>query len=194
MIDPLTDDGPGQTLLGPDDRRGLKPTWVRTRHDLNEAEQANIIRALSRMRPPAKESILDDLWLRELHRMMFGEVWSWAGSYRTRQTNLGIDPDQVAPAVRNLAEDARLWSSQEADATVVGARFHHRLTLIHPFPNGNGRHARAAASFLVQALAGPRLSWGRGYGDTNLARTRYLGALRAADRGDLEPLVAFVTS
>jgi fido (protein-threonine AMPylation protein) len=30
-------------------------------------------------------------------------------------------------------------------------RFHHRLVQIHPFPDGNGRHARLAADLLVKA-------------------------------------------
>jgi len=27
----------------------------------------------------------------------------------------------------------------------IAVRFHHRLVSIHPFPNGNGRHARLMA-------------------------------------------------
>jgi len=27
----------------------------------------------------------------------------------------------------------------------IAVRFHHRLVVIHPFPNGNGRHARLMA-------------------------------------------------
>jgi len=54
-----TDDG--QTILGPDDRVGLRQTWVSTRSDLNAAEQANIRRALSRIGRPPAARILDDL-------------------------------------------------------------------------------------------------------------------------------------
>jgi fido (protein-threonine AMPylation protein) len=40
-------------------------------------------------------------------------------------------------------------------------RFHHRLVLIHPFPNGNGRHARLMADLLVIQLGRERFTWGR---------------------------------
>ncbi len=74
-------------------------------------------------------------------------------------------------------------------------RFHHRLVLIHPFPNGNGRISRLAADVLIVQLGGERFTWGSG----NLVaipelRRRYLDALRAADRGDVAPLLAFARS
>jgi fido (protein-threonine AMPylation protein) len=68
------------------------------------------------------------------------------------------------------------------------------LVAIHVFPNGNGRHARIMADLLFHSLSGQRLEWGRDAlnvdGD---ARARYLSALRAADAGDLGPLLQFVT-
>ena len=32
----------------------------------------------------------------------------------------------------------------------IAARFHHKLVFIHPYPNGNGRHARLAADILLK--------------------------------------------
>lgn len=77
----------------------------------------------------------------------------------------------------------------------IGARFHHRLVSIHPFANGNGRHARLMADLLMENMGEKPLTWGR----TNLAsageaRARYIAALQAADRGDLKPLIAFAKS
>lgn len=34
----------------------------------------------------------------------------------------------------------------------IAARFHHRLTRIHPFPNAKGRHARLATDLLLVSL------------------------------------------
>ncbi len=76
----------------------------------------------------------------------------------------------------------------------IAARFHHRLVAIHPFPNGNGRHARLITDLLLEKrLDRPRFTWG----STDLeqpgaARQRYIAALQAADRGDYAPLLAFV--
>lgn len=94
--------------------------------------------------------------------------------------------------MRNLVEDARLWMSEGVyvpDERV--ARFHHRLVWIHPFPNGNGRFSRAAADLLMRWLGGPMFTWGIGLADAE-ARTRYIEALRAADRGEFGLLLRFV--
>ena len=73
-------------------------------------------------------------------------------------------------------------------------RLHHRLTQIHPFPNGNGRHARMMADLLIERLGGKPFSWGGGsLADRGSLRTRYIDALQAAD-GRIGPLLAFVRS
>jgi Protein involved in cell division len=41
----------------------------------------------------------------------------------------------------------------------IAVRLHHRLVLIHPFPNGNGRISRLMADLLMQQLGEPRLYW-----------------------------------
>lgn len=194
MSDPLFDTSDGNTPIDEDEALGLKLTWVRTRGDLNEAEAANILDARRAIRSPAIDDVLDDLWLRQVHRRMFGDVWDWAGTYRRSDRNIGIDWTEVPAAVRNLVQDAQAWFGDDDQQTSV-ARFHHRLVAIHPFPNGNGRHSRAAADYLCNALGIAPPTWGaRTYADTAELRTAYLAALRTADRdpNDLEPLVDFM--
>ncbi len=72
----------GSTPLVKDEARGLRLSWVATRGDLNEAEQGNILaaRRKRRWRHPGAHELLDDLAVRNLHRDMFGQVWSWAGT------------------------------------------------------------------------------------------------------------------
>ena len=74
-------------------------------------------------------------------------------------------------------------------------RFHHRLVLIHPFPNGNGRHARLLADLLILQSGGEQLTWGsanlRQAGDV---RRRYIESLTSADDHDIGPLLAFARS
>ena len=77
----------------------------------------------------------------------------------------------------------------------IAARFHHRLVWVHPFANGNGRHARLITDLLLEKLLDrPRFSWGRASLYTGESRARYIAALRAADAGDYKPLMAFVRS
>jgi hypothetical protein len=52
------------------------------------------------------------------------------------------------------------------------------------------------ADVLLKQLGQPLFSWGSGANvvSANVVRTRYLGALRVADRGDFADLLAFVRS
>ncbi|MCP3936234.1 MAG: mobile mystery protein B [Actinomycetia bacterium] len=186
----------GNTPIDEDEARGLRLSWVRTRGDLNDAEAANILKGRRAIRSPPLNVVTDDLWLRRLHKLMFGDVWSWAGTYRLADRNIGIDWTAISAAVRGLVEDCQTWATFDNTEMSV-ARFHHRLVAIHPFPNGNGRHARAAADYLCGALALPPPTWGANtFDDTTELRAAYLRALRAADRdpGDLDQLVNFMWS
>ena len=191
--DPLVPIGDGHTELSEEDREGLIPSHIATRGDLFEAEQRNITEVMLRRRP-AVGKLLDDKYLRELHRGMFGNVWSWAGKYRTLGTNIGIEPPEIPTAVRNLVEDTKTWVDCETfPPDELAARFHHRLVAIHPFPNGNGRHGRIAADFLVRALDIEPFTWGQNLDvNTDELRGRYVAALRAADRDDISKLLEFV--
>ena len=136
MIDAWIPEGEGHTPLSEDDRMGLIPSYIATRGDLFDAEERNIAHALLR-RPPTVAVLLDDLYLRDLHRAMFGRVWEWAGQYRSRQTNIGIELAGIAAAVRVLVQDVDAWvEHQTYGADEICVRFHHRLVSTHPFPNG----------------------------------------------------------
>ncbi|MCM2471310.1 mobile mystery protein B [Agrobacterium vitis] len=187
------------TPLEPQEREGLLQSWITHRHDLNEAEQENIVAAAAwvrgRRRMPASRMFTDD-FMRMLHRRMFGEVWQWAGTYRTTERNIGIQAYRIPVELAALLDDARYWVEHETFAVdEIAIRFHHRLVAIHPFPNGNGRHARLAADLLVEKLGAEPFSWGSGsLGDVGELRTRYVAALQAADNHDIAPLLEFARS
>ena len=195
MSGPLAPAGDGHTELTDDDRRGLIPTYITTRGELADAEQRGIARALLRRRPSI-EQLLDDRYLRELHRAMFGDVWRWAGKYRRTDTNIGIDHHRIPVAVRDLVDDARVQVELATfPVDELATRFHHRLVAIHPFPNGNGRHGRVAADLLLGALDQPAFTWGSRLAvETAELRAAYRRALERADGGDVAELLAFVRS
>ena len=196
MTDPLVPIGDGHTELSEEDRHGLIPSYIATRGDLFDAEQRNISAALLRRRTPTPSQLLDDKYLRDLHRAMFGEVWRWAGSYRTTQTNIGDDPREIAVNVRLLVGDTQAWVEHDTfPRDELAVRFHHRLVAIHPFPNGNGRHGRIAANYLIEGLGGDSFSWGAGLdAPTGKLRAAYLDAVQRADRDDISHLLAFARS
>lgn len=173
----------------------LLPSFIALRHELNEAEQVNIGGAL-RWIAARKRNVLDRAFLSELHRRMFGEVWRWAGSYRTTARNIGVDAYRIPTDVQQAVDDARYWvdnATYEPDEIAV--RFSHRLVAIHPFPNGNGRWSRLVGDILAGQLGRPAFTWGRAnitdFGET---RSRYIEALRAADDSDFRALVLFARS
>ncbi len=140
--------------------------------------------------------MLAEEFLYQLHRRMFGSIWRWAGEVRRTNTNIGVDKSVIRVEVRKLIDDARFWRDEAVyGVDEIGVRFHHRLVWIHPFPNGNGRHARLMADLIAEQDGQPRFSWGDGaLVSTSDLRAAYIAALREADGGDLAALLAFARS
>jgi len=190
------DYAPGATPLDPDEAAGLIPRHITTQGELNEWEQANILEGVQWALKQKKRDLLDEVFVRELHRRMLSKTWKWAGTYRQTDKNIGADWRQIPVQLRNLLDDAKTqieFKSYPADALAL--RFHHRLVWIHPFANGNGRHARLMADLLIQRLGHPAFSWGReSLVTASTNRQSYLAALRAADNRDYQPLFEFARS
>lgn len=186
----------GATPLDADDIEGLKFKHITTRLQLDELESANITAGLRWVGRRRAGDILTDEFVRVLHKRLFGDVWMWAGTYRLTEKNIGIDPLQISVQVHNLLGDARYWAEHSVfPPKEAAARFHHRMVQIHPFPNGNGRHARIAADiFLQDYFRHPAISWASGTDlqADNERRNAYILALRAADAGNMAPLFDFV--
>jgi Fic-DOC domain mobile mystery protein B len=183
------------TPLTAEEQRELIPDHIAYRSELNEAEQENIARAqdwaLNRRRDPLSEKFVADL-----HKQMLGDVWRWAGKFRTSERNLGIPFWEIPAALRQLLDDVKAWIEyQSYTPDEIAVRLHHRLVYIHPFPNGNGRHARLMADLLIMRLGRERFSWGReSLREAGDMRRQYIGALQAADKLDIGPLLAFARS
>ncbi|MFH1797385.1 MAG: mobile mystery protein B [Pseudomonadota bacterium] len=187
------------TPLEPQEREGLLQSWITHRKDLNEAEQENIVGGAAwarRLRRLPLDRLLSVDFMQTLHSRMFGDVWQWAGTFRTTERNIGIQAYRIATELAALLSDVRFWIEHETyPRDEIAIRFHHRLVAIHPFPNGNGRHARLAADLLVDRLGGEPFSWGGGsLADVGELRARYVAALRAADDHDIGPLLEFARS
>lgn len=196
MSDDLFSDEDGNTPLSAEEWLGLIPTYITLRHELNEAEQINITDG-ENWAIRQSRNMLDEAALRELHRRMFGKVWAWAGDY-SKETNwpIGSDSFRIPLDLRQMLDDVRYWIEHDTyPADEIALRFHHRLTQIHPFPNGNGRFSRLVADLLAKHLGQPYFSWGRtSLIEAGATRGQYIEALRAADRHDIVPLLAFARS
>jgi Fic-DOC domain mobile mystery protein B len=198
MSDSLLALGDGQTQLSHEELAGLKLSYITTRGELNAAEQANILKATALRRVPNKDDLLNEEYLKRLHREMFDDVWVWAGRYRVTDTNIGEPADRIREAVPQLLEDVRYWIEHATFETrEVGVRFHHALVRIHPFSNGNGRHSRIATDYLMRGVELSAFTWGRHLElDPATVRREYLSALRKmdVDRDDVGALLDFASN
>ncbi|TBR23202.1 mobile mystery protein B [bacterium] len=179
----------------PIDAAGLRSRHVTTYADLCVAEAENILAAQAKhlTRRASPEKVLTEEFLRRLHRDMFGAVWDWAGTYRRVQTNVGVAPAAIREEAAKLCQDARFWDAADDGMPVLerAVRLHHRCVWIHPFPNGNGRHARMLADVYLFSHRHALPAWPSGLAGAGAARADYLAALKAADAGDHQGLVAF---
>ncbi|MGB5611856.1 MAG: mobile mystery protein B [Sedimenticolaceae bacterium] len=195
MTGPLDEQDDASTPLDEDERDGLIPSYITLRGELNEAEQANIVEAED-WAFGRKRDVLNERFLDNLHKRMFGHVWRWAGTHRKSNKNIGIDAYRIPEETRLLIDNCRYWVENATyPPDEIATRFHHKLVWIHPYPNGNGRHARLATDLLLKSMNRPRFTWGsQSLTDAGVTRRRYVDALRAADAHDIGPLLAFVRS
>jgi Fic-DOC domain mobile mystery protein B len=187
------------TPLSAEERDALRQSWITNRADLNEAEQENIVKGAAWARGRRLQNPVDLLtvnFAQLLHKRMFGEVWKWAGSYRQTARNIGVEANRIHNEMPMMFDDIRYWVEDKTfPPDEIAIRLHHRLVAIHPFPNGNGRHARLLADLLIERLGGQAFTWGGStLADVGELRTKYVDALKAADNHDLQPLVAFARS
>jgi Fic-DOC domain mobile mystery protein B len=182
----------GATPLG--DYSGLKQSWVQTRDDLAVAEGANIGSAIDWLTTARVDDWFTVTFYQQLHRRMLGDVWTWAGTYRTTQTNIGVQPQHIPRELGHVAMHAHQdWHAGWPLIASV-AVYHHALVQVHPWPDGNGRFARLATDVVVQRLSGmPALAWTTGSLTTNgTERDEYITALKAADGGNHGPLTEYL--
>lgn len=180
---------PGATPLDDDEADGLLPGHIATQGALNEWEQANVAEASAWIRVSRLDPF-DVLSVRKLHKRMFGKTWAWAGKFRTTEKTIGVAPEEISVRLRDLLDDGRYWIEHGTFSMHECAlRLHHRLVFIHLFPNGNGRHARLWANWVLIKAGEPPITWGVGLDDAGAIRENYLAALRSADGGDYSDLL-----
>lgn len=169
-----------------------------TYDDLCAAEAENILQAvnihLKRRKEPSRMWFTEK-YIRKVHYDMFESVWKWAGVYRESSYTIGILPSQIRDEIAKLCGDVRYWTTQKANPMSVlesAVRIHHRLAWIHPFQNGNGRHARLMADIYLHAHGFSLPIWpSSDISKEGRTRKQYLQAIRRADNGDFRLLLEY---
>ena len=186
----------GQTPLSDEEKNGLRIETITTHGELDEHEQRNIEKAIEWTihNKFSTDQILSEKFIKELHKKMFSEIWTWAGSFRQSEKNIGVPWVTVPIELRQLLDDTKYWIENKTfPPDDIAIRFKHRLVNIHCFPNGNGRHSRIMADIIIDSIFNKEIfSWH----NSNMVkagevRTKYIAAIREGDKGNIEPLIEF---
>jgi Fic-DOC domain mobile mystery protein B len=189
----------GATPLDPDELNGLIPQFISIQSELNVVEQENILNGKN-WALKYKKDLLDETFARTLHKKMYQNVWKWAGQYRKSQKTIGIEAHQIPIQIALLMKDAKTWIELKSYPwPELLARFHHRLVFIHPFVNGNGRHARLHTELLANRFDQRVPSWGAHSFKGELEREceirkQYIECLQMADQKKFNGLISFIYS
>ncbi|MFA6132871.1 MAG: mobile mystery protein B [Phycisphaerae bacterium] len=174
------------------DRSGLKLKGRVTDAAINAAELeacATTTMKYYGKRPTSKTAPFNSRWMFKLHGEMFGKVWTWAGQARTSDSNIGIAWRQINVQVEMLAQDVAVWPKESLESAV---RLHLRAVQIHPFTDGNGRWARLLSNIWLLQNKLHEVRWPDPLlRDTSSPiRKEYIDAIKSADNGDSNALVA----
>jgi len=199
----MTDEAEPAGATPGDDTSGLILTHLTTRAERNAADADAISLAYNKYIFEARRKKRGTQWLTDdfickTHREMFGSIWDWAGTYRKEKLNIGIDPHLIPAHIRLLCDDFLLWDSPASTMPVleVAARLQNRLTKIHPFRNGNGRHARLITDIFFYSREHPLPEWPQTHlmPEGHQIRERYIATMKQADQGNFSGLIQFIES
>jgi cell filamentation protein len=134
--------------------------------------------------------------IRGMHRRWLGEIYEWAGEYRSLNISKGEFMFAAAAQVPRLMQQfeqgplrlytpCRMNSADEMSAAL--AIVHAELVLIHPFREGNGRCARLLATLMALQAGLPPLNFG---GIRGSNRSRYIAAVHSAMDRNYAPMIA----
>lgn len=179
------------------DCSGLIPQWVQNLKDLNRIEAENILDAQKKY---LKQRIKNPkTWFyperfKQIHKDMFGKVWSWAGTYRKNVTSIGVKPAFIPFQLAEFSAEVASYLENPTNNNIleISAKIHHRLVYIHPFENGNGRFSRLVADRFLLSLKWDHPIWPSNLNHVSSERKEYIQALKDADFGNFEPLIAIM--
>jgi fido (protein-threonine AMPylation protein) len=128
-------------------------------HDLEQLFELDVRTELTRAvldESLTLADLLDDSYVRTLHRWLYGPVWTWAGRFRRLEVSIGVAPEQVVTQLRTGMDGIRYrWEQvRDWDARRLGLAVHAEVARVHPFTDGNGRSSRLLAD-LVHLAAQP---------------------------------------
>ena len=136
--------------------------------------------------------------LRHIHSRIFGELFEWAGRWRTvtisKSNAIWPPPHYLDQAMASLEEEfLNRWpaSALQVDNDFCRAvgEIQGEFLAIHPFREGNARTIKLLSDLLAAQSDRPLLA----YDMTEVGQNRYIDAARVAlARKDYRPMIAII--
>ncbi len=183
------------------EKSGLRQSHIKTRNDLRRWEEESIRLAEAWARKKKPRNVLSEKFFLQLHQRMFGTVWKGCGTFRTdAEVETSIlpvgfhavpKPADIAGKVGSLFQNAKYWNSSSTYSAVeAGARFYHRLLVIHPFSKGSHSISRLMTDLmLIHLYKHPPFTWGAQACVEGEPGDAEIKALRAAQGRNYGPLI-----
>lgn len=132
-----------------------------------------------------------------IHKIAFGELYDWAGQWRTVEVRVGQlappPPNQVLQLmyqfIDNLNFKLSVSTSREEHLNCL-IFAHYEFIKIHPFNNGNGRTGRILMNIVAMKAGYQPLQLYHREGES---RRIYINAMKAADNSDFGPLTTLIS-
>lgn len=127
-----------------------------------------------------------------IHKIAFGHLYDWAGKWRTTDIVVGqLEPPRPHQVIQlmyqyvdNLNFKISIAKTREEHIDCL-LYAHYEFIRIHPFNNGNGRTGRIVMNLVAMKFGYKPLVLYHREGESSKV---YIEAMKAADKGDLEPL------
>ncbi len=187
--------GSGQRVL-----RNLRE--IKRKREIDQAEYLALAKAQTRYYAEVVDAGMrfDAAFIRRMHYDWLGELYAWAGNYRT--VEMSKDGIGWPPAFR-IADNMEVLSANELkrytpcrparlrEVCRQIAEIHAVLVFIHPFRDGNGRVARWLADLMAAQAGYPPPLYRFEDRGSRAVRKQYLLSMRAGYVRRYEPLSAF---
>ena len=159
---------------------------------INEQEAKGIALAELRVLDLDTDIIISTSLILELHKIAFGNLYEWAGQWRTTNILVGqLEPPQPHQVIQlmyqfidNLNFKISIAKTKEEHIDCL-LYAHYEFIRIHPFNNGNGRTGRILMNLVAMKFGYQPLVL---YYREGESRKVYINAMKAADKGNFEQL------
>lgn len=164
---------------------------------INEYEAKGIAKAELYTFELDTEASISTTLILDIHKIAFGELYDWAGKWRTTHITVGqLDPphpNQVIQSIYQFLDNLNFKLSisntreEHLDCLIFA---HYEFIRIHPFNNGNGRTGRILMNIVAMKLGYQPLEL---YYREGESRKIYINAMKAADKGNYESLAILIS-